>query len=48
MDEYLGWKDITHGALEVHDVPGDHYTMLSPPNVETIAEKLRAYLTAVS
>jgi thioesterase domain-containing protein len=48
MDEYLGWKDITRGTLEVHDVPGDHYSMLNPPNVEALAQKLRAYLPGAS
>jgi acyl-CoA synthetase (AMP-forming)/AMP-acid ligase II/thioesterase domain-containing protein len=48
MDEYLGWRDITRGSLKVHDVPGDHYSMLNPPNVEVLAEKLRAYLPAAS
>jgi acyl-CoA synthetase (AMP-forming)/AMP-acid ligase II/thioesterase domain-containing protein/acyl carrier protein len=48
MDEYLGWRDITRGTLEVHDVPGDHYSMLNPPNVEVFAQKLRAYLPATA
>jgi thioesterase domain-containing protein len=48
MDEYLGWRDITRGTLTIHDVPGDHYSMLNPPNVEVFAQKLRIYLPAVS
>jgi thioesterase domain-containing protein len=41
MDEYLGWRDITRGILTIHDVPGDHYSMLNPPNVEVLAENIR-------
>jgi thioesterase domain-containing protein len=46
MDEFLGWRDVTQGTLDVHEVPGDHYTMMNPPNVAVLAEKLRAYLPA--
>jgi thioesterase domain-containing protein/acyl carrier protein len=48
MDEFLGWRDITQGSLDVYDIPGDHYTMLNPPNVELLVEKLRPYLPATS
>jgi thioesterase domain-containing protein/acyl carrier protein len=44
MDEFLGWRDVTQGTLDVHDIPGDHYSMLNPPNVQALAEKLRAYM----
>ncbi|HSE87958.1 MAG TPA: non-ribosomal peptide synthetase [Candidatus Binatia bacterium] len=44
MDEFLGWRDITQGRLEVHEIPGDHYSMLNSPNVELLAQKLRTYL----
>jgi thioesterase domain-containing protein len=44
VDEFLGWRSVTQGTLVVHDVPGDHYSMLNPPNVHVLAEKLRAYV----
>ena len=44
MDEFLGWRDITQGTLDVHEIPGDHYSMLNPPNVEVLAQKLRGYM----
>jgi thioesterase domain-containing protein len=47
MDEFLGWRDITQGTLDVHEIPGDHYSMLNPPNVEVLAQKLRVYLPPV-
>jgi acyl-CoA synthetase (AMP-forming)/AMP-acid ligase II/thioesterase domain-containing protein/acyl carrier protein len=48
MDEFLGWRDVTQGTLDVHEIPGDHYSMLNPPNVEVLAQKLRAYLPPTS
>jgi thioesterase domain-containing protein len=48
MDEFLGWRNIALGAFDVHDIPGDHSTLLSPPNVEVLAQKLRAYLPVAS
>lgn len=40
----LGWKQFARGLLEIHEVPGDHYTMLAPPHVSVLAKKLDAYL----
>jgi thioesterase domain-containing protein len=48
MDEFLGWRDVAQGTLDVHEIPGDHYSMLNPPNVEVLAQKLRAYMPATS
>jgi thioesterase domain-containing protein len=39
------WRPYTD---EVHGVPGDHYTMLQFPHVETLAETLRERLIEVS
>jgi thioesterase domain-containing protein len=30
--------------VDVHIVPGDHYTMLRRPHVDILAERLTAYL----
>ncbi|MER9586474.1 beta-ketoacyl synthase N-terminal-like domain-containing protein [Mesorhizobium sp. M0276] len=40
----LGWKQFVRGRLEIHEVPGDHYTMISPPHVSVLAKKLNTYL----
>ncbi|APG93374.1 hybrid non-ribosomal peptide synthetase/type I polyketide synthase [Sinorhizobium americanum] len=40
----LGWKQFLRGRLEIHEVPGDHYTMISPPHVSVLAKKLSTYL----
>ncbi|MER8370956.1 amino acid adenylation domain-containing protein [Mesorhizobium sp. M1378] len=40
----LGWKQFARGRLEIHEVPGDHYTMIAPPHVRILAKKLEEYL----
>jgi amino acid adenylation domain-containing protein len=39
-DNTSGWGDLTDCPIEVHLVPGSHYTMVARPNVEILAEKL--------
>ncbi|MFP2899919.1 amino acid adenylation domain-containing protein, partial [Corallococcus sp. 4LFB] len=41
----LGWGTLVHGGLTVHTVPGDHFTLIRPPHVDALAERLRALLT---
>jgi thioesterase domain-containing protein len=43
----LGWDELLRGQLEVHDVSGDHYTMLAGPNARELAGQLRAYLDSL-
>ncbi|PDT79683.1 hybrid non-ribosomal peptide synthetase/type I polyketide synthase [Sinorhizobium sp. BJ1] len=43
-DGDLGWKQFARGRLEVHEVPGNHYTMVAPPHVRVLATKLKDYL----
>jgi len=45
-DSTLGWGEIAAGGVEVHHVPGDHYSMLREPHVRTLAGKFRARLEA--
>ncbi len=33
----LGWERHVEEIVEIHDVPGDHYTMMSEPNVAEVA-----------
>jgi thioesterase domain-containing protein len=39
-DHTSGWGDLTDSSIEVHLIPGNHYTMLARPNVQILAEKL--------
>lgn len=40
----LGWKQFAQGRLAIHEVPGNHYTMVAPPHVSVLAKKLGHYL----
>jgi amino acid adenylation domain-containing protein len=35
--EGLGWAPVAEAGFQVFDVPGDHLSILAPPNVETLA-----------
>lgn len=37
-----GWESASREPVRVHKVPGDHVTMLTEPNVEILAQRLRA------
>jgi thioesterase domain-containing protein len=41
-----GWGPIAEHGVEVISVPGDHLTMLEPPNLPHLAKALRASLRA--
>ena len=34
------WRDLARGGLDVYPVPGDHLTMIAPPNLDRLAERL--------
>ncbi len=37
---YFGWDKYVIGGVEVHEIPGDHFSMMATPNVMVLAEKL--------
>jgi hypothetical protein len=41
-----GWKRLAAGGLTVHDVPGNHFTMIQEPQVRLLAEQLNACIDA--
>jgi thioesterase domain-containing protein len=41
----LDWRRFAGSGVEVHEVPGDHYSIVDEPNVGTLAERLRAILS---
>lgn len=41
----MGWDKLAAGGVEVHEVPGDHLSLLKSPHVQTLARKLEACLT---
>jgi len=40
QDEALGWQRFSPEPVEVHDVPGDHVTVLARDNVPALAQRL--------
>ncbi|MCU0490000.1 MAG: amino acid adenylation domain-containing protein [Chloroflexaceae bacterium] len=40
----LGWEGLAAEGVELHVLPGDHYSMVRPPLVQTLAEQLGACL----
>jgi len=40
-----GWGNLLTGKVEIHDLPGDHHTVLEEPQVQALATKLRRYLS---
>jgi amino acid adenylation domain-containing protein len=44
-DPALGWERFAAGGLEIHDVPGDHESMLSELHVRAVAEKIEAMIS---
>jgi thioesterase domain-containing protein len=43
-----GWAALVGDNLAVYPVPGNHYTVLRPPNVATLANRLAGLLEAVA
>ena len=41
-DTTMGWNQLTETTVEVHQVPGNHLTMLRNPQVEVLAQQLQA------
>lgn len=38
------WSELAAGGLEIHDIPGNHDTLMAEPHVSVLAEKLRRCL----
>jgi thioesterase domain-containing protein len=43
-DPFLGWGSLATQGIEVHTVPGDHWTLLDRENVPSVARALNIYL----
>lgn len=39
----LGWSALAKD-VQLHQVPGNHLSLLKPPHVQTLAQQLRPYL----
>ncbi|NEP09078.1 MAG: amino acid adenylation domain-containing protein [Symploca sp. SIO2C1] len=39
-DRTLGWGDFVAGEIEIHEIPGEHFSIIREPQVQVLAEKL--------
>jgi len=44
QDAPYRWENLMAGGIEVHEIPGDHETIMQEPYVQILAEKLKARL----
>ena len=44
QDQFLGWRQFSAQPIEVCSLPGNHYSILSKPQIHSLADKLRFYL----
>jgi len=42
-DETLGWSELVKN-IQLHEVPGNHLSLLKQPHVQVLAQQLRHYL----
>ncbi|MEG4234725.1 amino acid adenylation domain-containing protein [Microcoleus sp. Pol11C3] len=47
LEADLGWSELAPGGLEIHDIPGNTFSMLQEPHVKVLAEKLRDSIDGV-
>jgi thioesterase domain-containing protein len=43
-DRTLGWTELVAGRTTRHVIPGDHYSIVEPPNVQALADLLLPFL----
>ena len=41
VDPRISWKHLALGGVDIHEVPGDHLTLVDEPNAQVLAEKLK-------
>jgi amino acid adenylation domain-containing protein len=44
LDGRRAWNKLVTGGCDIHVVPGDHHTMLSPPHAKKLADLLAGYM----
>jgi non-ribosomal peptide synthetase component F/thioesterase domain-containing protein len=47
VDPTLGWGNLAVGGLAIHDIPGNHLSILQKPNVSVLASKLKVCIQEV-
>ena len=44
QDSTLGWSELSTKPMNVNFVPGSHFSMVTEPHVQVLAEQLKAYI----
>ena len=39
------WSHLAQGGVEIHEIPGNHVTLIEEPHVQVLAEQLRTTLS---
>jgi thioesterase domain-containing protein len=47
-EPHWGWGRYARGPVVIHDVAGDHITMMTEPHVQVLAERLRTCLSSLT
>ncbi|WP_444547642.1 amino acid adenylation domain-containing protein [Sorangium atrum] len=47
-DDVGYWMNLTRGPFAMHQVPGNHFTMMEPPQVASVARVIREHIAARS
>ncbi|WP_437590514.1 amino acid adenylation domain-containing protein [Sorangium sp. So ce1000] len=47
-DDVGYWMNLTRGSFVMHQVPGNHFTMMEPPQVAAVARVIREHIAARS
>jgi thioesterase domain-containing protein len=45
-DRLLGWDKCASGTIDLHVVPGDHLSIMHPPYVRVLVEKVERYIAS--
>jgi thioesterase domain-containing protein len=46
-DSALGWGSLVSGEITIHQVPGNHLSMIAAPNVQVLAKSMRESLRSL-
>jgi len=46
-DDLGGWRGVSAGGVEIHEVPGDHGSIVDEPNARILAQRLLARLDEI-
>jgi thioesterase domain-containing protein len=46
--QHLGWGDLALGGVELYEVPGNHETIVLPPNLDVLVDKLTLAIRAAT